>query len=79
MLSLRPMLADNLLPVGGRVAPSFLPFDSKHQIILAKKHHELLNRTFMLETAIQEKNSLLIFQEKGSGLSMLNHLLEKYC
>ena len=25
--------------MGGKVAHSFLPFDSKHQIILAKKHH----------------------------------------
>ena len=33
------MSTDNLLRVGGRVAHSFLPFDSKHQIILAKKHH----------------------------------------
>ena len=33
------MLTDNLLRVGGRVAHSLLPFDSKHQIILAKKHH----------------------------------------
>ena len=39
LLSLRPMLTDNLLRVGGRVAHSLLPFDSKHQIILAKKHH----------------------------------------
>ena len=37
---------DNLLCVGGRVTHSFLPFNSKHQIILAKKHHlsELLIR-----------------------------------
>ena len=33
------MLTDNLLRVGGRVAHSLLPFDSKHQIVLAKKHH----------------------------------------
>ena len=36
----------------------------------------------MLETAIPEENSPLIFEEKGSGLSMLNHLLQKnyiYC
>ena len=39
LLSLRPILTDNLLRVGGKVAHSFLPFDSKHQIILAKKHH----------------------------------------
>ena len=38
MLSLRPMLTDKLLRVGGRVAHSLLPFDSKYQIILAKKH-----------------------------------------
>ena len=46
LLSLRLMLTENLLRVGGRVAHSFLPFDSKHQIILAKKHHlsELLIR-----------------------------------
>ena len=30
---------DNLLCVGGRVTHSFLPFNSKHQIILSKKHH----------------------------------------
>ena len=39
LLSLRPILTDNLLRVGGKVAHSFLPFDSKHQIILAKKLH----------------------------------------
>ena len=39
LLSLRPMLTDNLLCVRGRAAYSFLLFDSKHQIILAKKHH----------------------------------------
>ena len=39
MLSLRPILTENLLRVGGRVTHSFLPFDSKHQTILAKKHY----------------------------------------
>ena len=57
------MSTDNLLHVGGRVAHSFLPFDSKHQIILAKKHHlpEVLIKDIHVETAIPEENSPLIF------------------
>ena len=38
LLSLRLFLLDNLLRVGGRIVLSFLPFHSKHQIILPKNH-----------------------------------------
>ena len=56
MLLLRPFLLDNLLRVGGRIGQSFLPFYSKHQIILPKSHshQHCWYKMPILETATQE-------------------------
>ena len=38
LLSLNPIVVDDLIRVGGRIGHLHLPFEQKHQILLTKEH-----------------------------------------
>ena len=38
LLPLNPIVADNLIRVGGKIVQSYLPFEQKHQILFTKEH-----------------------------------------
>ena len=38
LLPLNPIIVDNLIRVGGTIGQSHLPFEQKHQVLLAKEH-----------------------------------------
>ena len=42
LLSLQPFLEDGLLRVGGRLDRALIPYESRHQIILPRKHQVTL-------------------------------------
>ena len=79
LLSLRLMLTENLLRVGGRVAHSFLPFDSKHHIILAKIHHlsELLIKDIRVRNCHSGKELTLNLLRERLWINHAKSLIRK--
>lgn len=66
--SLRPFLdEDGILRVGGRLSKSDLPFESKHPIILPKRHH-------LTKLIIEQAHKLTLH----GGPSLMSAFLNKY-
>ena len=64
ILSLTPILSENLIRVGGRVQKSDIPYYRKHQIILCKSHP--LSKLIILDTNFHtgRDQTLAILREK---------------